>query len=103
MFADDLDTFFAGMDSQTVTVGAESFTAYFDENYLDANPGGPMSISSSSPVLTAKSADVTRLALTRGSMITLKKPGAQEDRAYRIHEVQSAGSGVKLLFLHEGP
>jgi hypothetical protein len=95
MFVDDLDAFFDGMDAKTVTVGSDSFLAYFDNGYFDANSGGTVSISSSSPAMTAKSADVTRLSLQRGTVLTL------DAENYSIHDLQPDGSGVTQILLHE--
>ena len=92
-FIENLDPFFSDWGETVIVDGAFPLTAIFNDDFqpLDSDY---LTVSSSSPQIDVQSADVARLGIVRGTIITI------QGTDYSVHDLQPDGTGISVLRLH---
>lgn len=75
---------------ESCTSGSVAFTAIFDNEYIDVGQGN-VSLETSTPMLTARTADVSTLAHDA----TIKRSGI----SYKLRGIHPDGTGITTLIL----
>jgi hypothetical protein len=91
---ENLDIFFNTNHFATeVTIGSSTIKGIFDNMHYGVDSPSYFEVSTSEPVLTVKSSDIT--TLQRGDSVTINS------QAYRVHDIQPDGTGISRVLLHK--